>query len=73
MNKHNFDKVVGYIWQGANYTYSEATGALGRIATMLNPDKLNGVEIYCHPNFLAMTFLWVIIGPSLIFMHPTQG
>lgn len=56
MNKHNFDKVVSYIWKRAKYVYSEAISALEGISIMCNPDKLNVVELHCYPHFLAVAF-----------------
>ena len=44
------------LWQGAMYAYSEVTGASGGTATMWNPDKIDGGEIFCHPNFVVVPF-----------------
>lgn len=38
------------------YAYSEVTGASGGIATMWNPDKIDGGEIFCHPHFVVVPF-----------------
>ena len=61
-----FLRVANYIWPGAKYTYSDANGASGGIATMWNPDRTMGMDISISTHFVAKKFT-TQAGSSIVF------
>ena len=56
MSKKFFQIVPKYVWLGTRYTYSNANCTFGGIATMWNPDKAVGADIFVSTHFIATNF-----------------